>query len=199
MALVGAAGGALGASEVDVEALMLAETERMRHADDAAAAEEEARIVAEAEKAEAATQRAIEGGTDPKTLEAVKSAARKFAAWLHLHGAGHGYREGDEVGEALLLRFAAHCFTTWARRWSWSVYGDEGLGDSFGLYHLPYLLPKFGLPLLKLPGWTGLSRLELDMKCAPVKVALKAEWHRLRVSTPLTARQRLAVEQDCGC
>merc|ERR1719198_2146518 len=118
------ASAAAALSAADVLALVQAEEARMARADEDAAAAEEARIEAEFERTQAASQRAAEdGGLDPKTLAQIKYGARKFAAWLALHGAGHGYAEGDEVGEALLLKFSAYCFTHRTR--SFSVYGDE--------------------------------------------------------------------------
>ena len=69
------------------------------------------------------------------------------------------------------------------------------MGDSFGALQVPYLLPKFGFPLLQLRGWVGLGAAELEMKAAPFKIALREDWRQLKRSTPTTERSRLCSEQ----
>jgi hypothetical protein len=63
------------------------------------------------------------------------------------------------------------------------------------VWQVPYLLPKFGFPLLRLPGWVELTDEELQMKAAPFKIAAKKHWAALKRSAALDEQQRLASEQ----
>jgi hypothetical protein len=60
---------------------------------------------------------------------------------------------------------------------------------------VPYLLPKFGFPMLRMPGWVGLTDEALETKSAPFKISARKHWDALKKSATLDEHQRLAVEQ----
>ena len=64
-----------------------------------------------------------------------------------------------------------------------------------GVWQVPYLLPKFGFPLLRQPGWVDLTDEELETKAAPFKIAARKHWASLKTSATLDEQQRLAIEQ----
>ena len=147
----------------------------------------------ERERTAAARSKAAAGGVDPKTTRVVKYGARKLAAWLEVHGPAAGYDVAIGPTVELLKDFAAYCFT---HRVKYSVLGNEGLGNSFGALQVPYLLPKYGFPMLKFPGWVGLDEEALLTKASPYKIALRAEWKRLEKSCEPTELEKLAAEQQ---
>ena len=149
------------------------EAEQVRQA----ALEEERRRSAVAQKA------AAQHGVDPKTKVQSKYCAGKLAAWLEMHGAAAGYNAATGPTDEVLKAFSSHCF---ANRKSYSTLGNVGMGPSFGARQMPYLLPKFGFPLLKMPGWVGLEEQALETKAAPFKMALVAHWKALTTAHVLT-------------
>ena len=69
------------------------------------------------------------------------------------------------------------------------------LSVAAAVWQVPYLLPKFGFPLLRLSGWVDLTDEELEMKAAPFKIAARKLWASLKTSTTLDEHQRSAIEQ----
>ena len=165
----------------------------MQRDEDEAEQARQAALEEERQRAAAAQQAAAEKGIDPKTKRQIKYCAGKFAAWLEVHGAAAGYDSAMGPTVKVLKAFSSHCFSN---RKYYSTLGNLGMGRSFGALQLPYLVPKYGFPLLKLPGWVDLEEEALETNAAPFKIALRAHWKALTVSHTLTEMEKLAEEQQ---
>ena len=155
----------------------------------------QAALEEERQRAAAAQKAAAEHGVDPKTKRQIKYCAGKLAAWLELHGKAAGYDAAVGPTVAVMKAFSSHCFSN---RKCYSTLGNLGMGASFGALQLPYLVPKYGFPLLRMPGWVGLDEEALETKAAPFKIALRAHWKALTVAHVLTEEETLAEEQQPG-
>ena len=60
--------------------------------------------------------------------------------------------------------------------------GEQGMGDSWGGLHVPYLLAKYVFPRLAYPGWVGLHAAALREKTMPYTMELRTNWERLKQS-----------------
>jgi hypothetical protein len=149
--------------------------------------------LAEWDRAAAAQKAAEEAGVDPKTKQQVKYLAGKLSAWLEVHGVAAGYDAAMGPTVEVMRHFQSYCFV---HRKNYSLLGNQGMGDSFGALQVPYLLPKYGFPLLQFPGWVGLDADALEMKCAPYKISLRSQWKELKVAHVLTEQEKLSEEQQ---
>ena len=165
----------------------------MQRDDDEEEQARQAELEEERKRAAAAKKAAAEHGMDPKTKRQIKYCAGKLAGWLELHGEAAGY--DDSVGPTVevMKDFSSHCFSN---RKFYSTLGNLGMGKSFGALQLPYLVPKYGFPLLQMPGWVGLEKEALETKAAPFKIALREHWKELTVGHELTEEEKLAEEQQ---
>ena len=155
----------------------------MQRDEDEVEASRQAALEEERKRAAIAHKGAAEQGMDPKTKCIVKYLGEKYSAWVELHGAAAGLDAAVGPTVELLKEFSSHCFSN---RKNYSVLGNSWMGASFGALQVPYLLPKYGFPLLRIPGWVGLDNEALDTKAAPYKIALRAHWKALTVGHMLT-------------
>ena len=165
----------------------------LQHDEEQVQQQKQAAVEEERKRANAAQAAAEAKGVDPKTEKVIKYGIRKLSAWLELHGAAAGYEEAMGPTVEVMKAFSSHCFVNRTR---YSVLGNEGLSKSFGALQLPYLVPKYGFPKLKLPGWVGLDDEALDTKAAPYKIALRAHWQKLVTGHVLTEQEKVAEEQQ---
>ena len=165
----------------------------MQRDDDEAEQARQAELEQERQRAAAAQKAAAEHGVDPKTKRQIKYCAGKLAGWLELHGEAAGYDASVGPTVAVMKAFSSHCFSN---RKFYSTLSNLGMGASFGALQLPYLVPKYGFPLLQMPGWVGLEEEALETKAAPFKIALRTHWKELTVAHVLTEEERLAEEQQ---
>ena len=84
-------------------------------------------------------------------------------------------RAWTQVGPTieLAVRFQTHGFK---ERSSFSVTGEQGMGDSWGELAVPYLLAKCVFPLNGYVGWVGLRESELADKARPYAIELRTNW-----------------------
>ena len=120
-------------------------------------------------------------------------------AWLEVHGEAEGYVAATGPTVALAKAFSSYCFT---HREKYSPLGNEGMGDSFGIKQLPYLLAKYSFPMLRLAGWADLDEASLDTKAAPYKIALRSHWKAMVISHVLSEHEILSCalgQRKCTC
>ena len=112
-------------------------------------AEEERVIIDAAEKLAGG-----DAGVPAKSRAAVLRLETKWLDFLQRHGAE--YKWDASVGPTLEL--VKH-FQTWGffTRRNFSTLGTDGLGDSWGLLAVPYLLPKYVFMKLGYKDWATLD------------------------------------------
>ena len=152
-------------------------------------ADERAQVAA----AEARLER-LDGVANPKTRAAVMTIAHQFEAFVEAHGEAYGYDAVVGPTVELALRFQSHGFFN---RSCYSTLGCDGYSDAWGELKVPYFLPKYGFPMLRLRGWEGLAEEDLFLKCRPYVRALKANWHGLKTSNVRegTANERSMIKE----
>ena len=167
--------GSAAASDEDIEELL----RRAGEADAAAAATlpsaAKERAVIDAAEALAGS----DAGVPPKSRAAIIALENKWMDFLGRHGDEYGFSEAE--GPTLEL---AKKFSTWGffNRKVFSTTGCDGMGDSWGLLAVPYLLPKYVFVRCGYPGWAGLDRDALQAKCRPFLAELRENWQKLKVS-----------------
>ena len=139
-------------------------TALMHRDDDEAEQVRQAQLEEERQRAAAAQKAAAEHRVDPKTKRIIKYCAVKLSRWLELHGEAAGYDASIGPTVDVMKAFSSHCYSN---RKYYSTLGNLGMCASFGALQLPYLLPKYGFPLLQMPGWVGLEEEALETKAAP--------------------------------
>ena len=166
---------------------LLAELEREDAALEAAmrpTVEEERAVMA------ATQQQAAEHGDSAKAGGEhgwVGSMMRKFERFLEKHGDTYGYdaKEGLDGGSqslVLVRAFMDYCFSGLGREQTFSGVGRKGFADEYFSLHLPYALAQKVFPMMKMVGWVGLEKHELQAKAVPFKCAILEYWQRLRNS-----------------
>ena len=131
--------------------------------------EEEQAIIA------ATHQQAVEHGDSAKAGGEhgwVGSMMRKFERFLEKHGAKYGYvaEEGLDGGSKSLdvvRAFMDYCFSGLGRDQQFSGVGRKGFADEYFSLHLPYALAQKVFPMMKIVGWVGLEKHELQAIPAP--------------------------------
>ena len=66
------------------------------------------------------------------------------------------------------------------REQQFSGVGRKGFADEYFSLHLPYALAQKVFPMMKMVGWVGLEKHELQAKAVPFKAAILEYWDRLR-------------------
>ena len=107
----------------------------------------------------------------------VGSMMRKFERFLEKHGDEYQYdsKEGLDGGTKsleLVRAFMDYCNTGAGREQAFSGVGRKGFADTFFSLHLPYALAQKVFPMMKMAGWVGLEKVELQnmhaVRCAIV-------------------------------
>ena len=148
---------------------LLAELEREDAALEAAmrpTVEEERAVMA------ATQQQAAEHGDSAKAGGEhgwVGSMMRKFERFLEKHGDTYGYdaKEGLDGGSqslVLVRAFMDYCFSGLGREQTFSGVGRKGFADEYFSLHLPYALAQKVFPMMKMVGWVGLEKHELQAR-----------------------------------
>ena len=132
------------------------------------------------EAAEAERRALACGALSPKTSQLVQSMASRWCDFLVVHGDAYGYDPAIGPTIKLAVQFQTHGFSE--RVDKFSVLGEEGMSDTWGRLHVPYLLAKYVFPRLGYPGWVGLSVAALREKTAPYTLELRMNGNRLKQS-----------------
>ena len=166
---------------------LLAQLEQEEAAFDASlvrTAEEEQAIM------ESTRQQAVEHGDSAKAGGEhgwVGSMMRKFERFLEKHGDKYGYDamqglDGSSQSLDLVRAFMDYCFSGLGREQTYSGVGRKGFADEYFSMHLPYALAQKVFPMMKMAGWVGLEKHELQAKAVPFKCGILDYWQRLRNS-----------------
>jgi len=157
-------GGSAAASDEDIEELL-------RRADEANAAAAATLPSAAEERAIIDAAEALAGGdagVPPKSRAAISTLQNKWLDFLGRHGVQYGFREAEGPTLELAVKFSTWGFFT---RKVFSTTGCDGMGDSWGLLAVPYLLPKYVFIRCGYPGWAGSRRAAGQVSALPRRAA----------------------------